>query len=97
MFYTYVTKLSECCIYFVMTFQVFSGFLQLYSDVCCKYFHLDVFKSRSGVAYVAMTPVPDGQRPAAGLRLLPRVVCLALSSPPLSSPSPPFPSLVLPQ
>jgi hypothetical protein len=43
-----------------------------------------------GVAYVAMTLVASGQRPAVGLRLLPSVARLVLSSP-----SPPFPFLHL--
>ena len=46
------------------------------------------FKSRSGIAHVAMAPVAGEQQPTAGLRLLPRVAHLALSSPSL-----PFPSL----
>jgi hypothetical protein len=88
---------------FAMVFQVFSGIFTSVADTCFKGFiclhtyvaniSSECFKSRSGVAHVAMMPVTGRQRPAAGLRLLPCAACLALSYPILSLPSLPFPSL----
>jgi len=80
-------------------FQVFSGVFASISDACLKWFIClqmyvasvasECFKSRSGVAHIAMAPVADRQGPAAGLRQLPR----GAPRPPLSSPSSPFLSL----
>ena len=77
---------------FVMAFQVFSVFFKcfIYLQTYVTNVAFGCFKSRSGVAHVAMTPVAGGQLPAAGLRLLPRAARLALSFS-----SPPFPSLHL--
>jgi hypothetical protein len=52
-------------------------------------------KSRLSVTHVAIAPVVGGQQPAAGLRLLPHVSRLALSSP-SPSPSPSLPYLPFP-
>jgi hypothetical protein len=82
-------------------FQVFHVFFASVSDVYFKCFiclqtHVvnvssRYFKSRSGVAHVAMAPVAGGQRPAAGLRLLPRAFLAWRASP---SPPHPFPFLL---
>jgi hypothetical protein len=78
--------------------SVFS-FFAIVLDTCFKCFiclrtylvnvSSECFKNTLGVAHVAMAPMADGQQHAAGLRLLPRAVRLALSSPLLSLPSPP--------
>jgi hypothetical protein len=82
------------CNRFPIVFQVFLNV----SNTCFKCFiciytyvanvSSQCFKSGSGVAHITMAPVANRQRPAVGLRLLPRAARLALSSP-----SPPFPSL----
>jgi hypothetical protein len=60
-------------------------------------FHMDVSKVDRGVTHVAMAPMAGGQRPVAGLWLLPRVFLArrTLLSPLPSLPSFPFPSLHL--
>jgi hypothetical protein len=101
MFHTYVASvLSRRCIYFAMSFQVFSGVFVSVSDACFKCFiclqtyvanvSSRCFESRSGVAHVAMAPVTGEQRPATRLHLLPCAACLVHSSP---LPPLPFPSL----
>jgi hypothetical protein len=91
-----------CCKCFIWILHMFcNGFSNIFRCFCkcfrCVfYLSLDVFanvssgcfKSRIGIAHVAMMPVAGGQRPTAGLQLLPRafLVWRASSSPLLSLP-----------
>ena len=81
--------------YVLQWFQVFHVFFASVSDtcfICLQTYVANVssgyFKSRTGVAHVAMAPMASRQQLIAGLRLLPRATHLALSSP-----LPPIPSL----
>jgi hypothetical protein len=90
--------LSRCCIYFTMTFQVFSGFFAsvldacfMSLDVCYKCFHLYV--SKVVLHMLQMALVAGVQQPAVGLWFLPRAFLVrhALPSPLLSLSSVFFP------
>jgi hypothetical protein len=103
-FHTYVTNVSSgcfksrswcctCCkwIYMYISIACFKCFICLRRML--QMFRLDVSKSRSGVAHVAIAPMARGQRLVVGLRLLPRAFLARHDSPSplLSLLSLPFP------